>query len=174
MKRRSQSRMVAVILLLLIATSTACNGGANLDVTVQSDNQTISVLEENEQTFTSLLAGKDLEEIPYVQLGADVIVSSSGTFPRSVQVEDILLNLDGSPKFKEEMDIVVDHVYEGDEISFELKMHPAIFFSSNSEDYLPGRVVHGFRLTYEVDNQEVSYVFVLRTDAGSPESLLNK
>lgn len=170
MERRYTGTVVAAIFLLLLAVaSTACNHEvANLSVTARSGNQEIPVLEENEQSFAPLVSGKELEEIPYIQLGSDVTVTSSAPVPSEVQVENVLLNMDGSPKYRTDPRAVDDLVQQGGSISFKLHMHPDAFLSSNSEDYLPGKVLRGFRLTLELDGQEMSYLFVLRTDAGSP------
>lgn len=166
-KRYSVTLVVIIYFLLLAVSSTACNHGTDLDVTARSGNQDIPVLEENEQSFAPLVSSKEMEEIPYIQLGSDVTVTFGGPVPSAVQFEDVLLNMDGSPKYRTEPITDVNHVHQGSRISFKLYTHPGVFLSSDSEDYLPGRTLRGFRLAFELDSQEFSYLLVLRTDAES-------
>lgn len=169
MEKRYKGTLVVIIFSLLLAVaSTACNhDAANLDVNAQSGDQNIPVLEGNEQSFAPLVSGKELEEIPYIQLGSDVTVTFGGPVPSAVQVEDVLLNRDGSSKYTTGPRAVDDLVQQGSSISFKLYPHPDAFLSSDSEDYLPGRTLRGLRLTFQLDSQEFSYLLVLRTDAES-------
>ncbi|MDD4658004.1 MAG: hypothetical protein PHW26_03050 [Eubacteriales bacterium] len=168
MEKRYKGILAVIFFFLLIAVATACNHeGDNSDVTARSGNQDIPVLEENEHSFGPLVSGKELEEIPYIQLGSDVTITFGGPVLSAVQfdIEDILLNMDGSPKYRKGLSASIDLVHHGNTVSFKLPTNPNAFLSSNSEDYLPGRTLRGFRLTFERDHQAFSYLLVLRTDA---------
>ena len=165
-KRYKGTVVMTIFFLLFAAMSTACSHEAgNLSVTARSGNQDIPVLEEDEQSFAPLVTGKELEEIPYIQLGSDVTVTFDGPVPSTVQFEDVVLNMDGSPKYRKGSNTIVDLVHQGNTVSFKLPTNPDAFLSSNSEDYLPGRTLRGFHLTFELDGQALSYLLVLRTDA---------
>jgi hypothetical protein len=166
MAKRHKGVLTVVIFSLLIAIATGCNNdGESLSVKARSGKQEILVPKENEQSFASLLAGKELTDIPYIKLGSKVTTFGGQDLRRAeFNIEDILLAMDGRPKYKG-VNTSIDLKHRGNKVSFKLPVNPSAFLSSNSEDYLPGKTLRGFRLTYQLDNETYSSIFVLRTDA---------
>jgi hypothetical protein len=62
-------------------------------------------------------------------------------------------------------DITTPITFSNRKGTFELDMHPAVFLSSNSEDYLPGKTMRGFKLTCSWGDNQCEYGFIIRTDA---------
>jgi len=78
---------------------------------------------------------------------------------------DSVLNESGVIKYTTREDITIPFTFSNRKGAFMLEMNPAVFLSSNSEDYLPGKTMRGFRLTCSWGENQCEYGFITRTDA---------
>ena len=104
-------------------------------------------------------------DIPYIELGTTIEIEIKGIVPDRVELIDSVLNEDGDNKYTLREDITTPITFSNRKGTFELDMHPAVFLSSNSEDYLPGKTMRGFKLNCSWGDNQCEYGFIVRTDA---------
>lgn len=106
------------------------------------------------------------KELTRLELGTEITVEFQGKAPDSVTLRDELLNSDGSRKYDERVSKVLELAVVDGGVSFSLEPHFAVFLSSSLEDYEPGAVIRGLKLTCSWGENECEYAFAIRTDPG--------
>ncbi|MNV85249.1 hypothetical protein D3C71_1791850 [compost metagenome] len=101
-----------------------------------------------------------------MKLGESVQIQLDKGASAAYELTDVLLGEDGGYKYKMPNDKPIVIEFSSGSGSFVLKENMAAFLSSNTKDYEPGAIIHGFKLTEQGDGEKREYYFVLRTDAG--------
>ena len=115
---------------------------------------------DRECTFETIMK-EDLKiEIPYVELETIIEIEIKGRVPDTIELKDSVLDENGVIKSRLREDKTIPFTF-----SNELDINPAVFLSSNIEDYSPGRTTRGFRLTCSWGDNQCEYDFIIRTDA---------
>lgn len=179
-------KVASLILVLFITTCTlsACSSeekkegnhtpdieikAGNIDLmdTVKSKN--ITTFDKEDTSLFESIMNDAAATIPYIQIGETMTIHFSDTFPESYELYDYVLQKDGTMKYSwlatesvslESMDKVV---------SFQLKENLSSKFSSNSDDYEPGKLIRGFRLIGKWGEHLREYAFLIKSDATGSE-----
>ncbi|MCQ4088328.1 hypothetical protein [Saccharibacillus sp. JS10] len=133
---------------------------------VQDQDQTkISALkvEENDKTLFQRLISQKPSELPYVKSEEKISVALPDSSSSRYQVQDLILNEDGTSKFASSEPFPVTAEAKKGIVTFTVPMNPLTAYSSDSTDHEPGNIIRGFKLINEDDNK--TFAFVLRTDA---------
>ena len=114
---------------------------------------------------------EDGKEIPYVKLGTDLAIQfRNGSIPESIELEEMILNEDGSKKYDETYNRILASDNDKSELGICVDMFPTALLSSDSATYERGGVIRGFRMDCHWDNgSEAEYAWILRTDATKGE-----
>lgn len=120
---------------------------------------------DRENTFETIMKEESKIEIPYIKSGTIIEIKVKGRVPDTVELRDSVLNESGVIKYTTREDITIPFTFSNRKGAFMLEMNPAVFLSSNSEDYLPGKTIRGFRLTCSWGDNQCEYGFIIRTDA---------
>jgi len=111
-----------------------------------------------------------VEDLPYIKNGEEIIIFFNGAEPDSFTVTEFILNQNGSQKYNVEgMDYDLEFhagVYRPRHI-FAVKHNLVTSLSSNSNDYLPGNTIKGYRIAAVWGVHEGEYAFIIRGDASS-------
>lgn len=161
-------------LLLCAGLLSGCGGGKAPDISVRAGETELSwvmglnkwdgaVIDrmDNYEQFMNLYP-----ELVKVELGTEITVEFLGGSPDSVTLRDEVLSADGRRKYDEKVTKASELAVRDGAISFSLEPHFAVYLSSSTEDYEPGAVIRGFKLSCSWGENECEYAFVLRTDPG--------
>ncbi|MDX5474744.1 MAG: hypothetical protein LPK00_04325 [Bacillaceae bacterium] len=102
------------------------------------------------------------DELPYIALNETIHIEVSNLNGKELVIEDYILNKNGSFKYADGVVESYTIPLTNGKASFKLQTNGAEFFSSNSDDYLPGNTIRGFIVYSE---STTLFSFVLRTDA---------
>ncbi|WP_147348019.1 hypothetical protein [Clostridium sp. AM58-1XD] len=107
------------------------------------------------------------ESIPYAELGSTFqLLFDGGPAPDSIEIEDIILNENGSHKYNDSTINRGTLECTDKTAVFTLNQNSFALLSSDMSTYEKGGVIRGFRVICSWDNgSSAEYGFVLRTDA---------
>ncbi len=120
---------------------------------------------DRENTFETIMKEESKIEVPYIKLGTIIEIEIKGRVPDTVELRDYVLNESGVIKYTSREVIIIPFTFYNRKGAFMLEMNPAVFLSFNSEDYLPGKTMRGFRLICSWGGNQCEYGFIIRTDA---------
>lgn len=120
---------------------------------------------DRESTFDTIMNENSNIEIPYIELGTKIKIEIKGRVPDRIELTDSVLRENGTVKYSYREDQIIPFTFSNRKGTYDLDIHPAVFLSSNSEDYLPGKTMRGFRLTCSWGENKCEYGFIIRTDA---------
>ncbi|WP_046216122.1 hypothetical protein [Paenibacillus wulumuqiensis] len=162
----------------LLLMLTGCTPNHSPDLTAQQagrltiqteDNQRIPVEpispHQNKDSILGTILKQKNAAVPYVQLGEQIHIQFGGTTPSEAVITDSILQKNGQDTYsKSSQDMMKLAVNQGS-ISFKIPSNSDACLSSDFQSYQPGRILRGFRLSYDMHGQKQEYLFVIRTDA---------
>jgi len=120
---------------------------------------------EEENSFSSIMKNDSEFEILNIKLGTVIKIRFSRAIPDTYELKDYILNEKGDVKFSEQTVQTIPMNLNSKTGSFVLKENWAASLSSDSDDYKPGAVLRGFKLTCEWNENKYIYMFMVKTDA---------
>ena len=180
MKKRMGFCIFLLILIMVLVTACGNVSSENPpDITVTAGDQSIhyqigmnqwnGAVYDREESFTYI--AKTVEgDFQYIPLNETITIKFSKDMPDQYALYDYVLDKDGSVKYKNgfgaELKEEIDIRFSDKKASFTLLSNPAAMLSSNSEDYLPGETIRGFKLRCKWSNgNDCEYAFIISSDA---------
>ena len=121
--------------------------------------------EEIETRLKSAMEGKNLEDLPYVELNEKIIIETENFQTKEFEIFDYILTESGELRYDEKtVQTSVVPVNDG-KATITLSNNLASSLSSNSEDYLPGKTIRCFLIRTDIEDSSFAFAFILRTDA---------
>ncbi len=144
--------LVAVLTVGLAMSKSADDASVKAAVTADGKAQPITI--------------DSYENPPYVPLGSTIKLQINEDFPDTINVTDIIVRSDGSPKYDRRLDKEVEYAVSGNAISFAVENNWVTALSSNSEDYKKGNTYRWYYVQCGWRNgDEKEYAIYVRTDA---------
>lgn len=184
---KEKGRFISGISLLLILTVlflTACGGQSSEEpqkkqeprLKVTTGGQELKVIhygdrynetrEELDKRLKQAMEGKSVDEIPYIALDDEIVITAENFQTEEFSVTDYILREDGAIRYDERVaQTTVLSVTDG-AAAFDLSSNPASMLSSFSGDYEPGKSIRGFVVRADIDGAPFAFAFILRTDPG--------
>ncbi|MDR3072694.1 MAG: hypothetical protein LBU41_04300 [Clostridiales Family XIII bacterium] len=173
--KRAIATFFSVVLLFCFVLS-ACVQDSPPEMVVKSGSMDIPTsvglnkwnggVVDREDNFKVLMKEKTRTDLPYIKVGEIISIELDGTAPDSVILTDSVLNENGGNKYGDVTTEDIQITFKNRKAEFELKTNMASLLSSNSEDYLPGNLIRGFKMTCKWAENECEYAFIIRSDAG--------
>ncbi len=104
------------------------------------------------------------EELPYVSIGDEVVITLENFEAEEFKIYDDLLTQDGKFLYSEKSTQEFDLKVENGEVRFEIPGNFSVHLSSNSESYEPGHVIRAFTIRTEINKSDFAFAFVIRTN----------
>lgn len=182
MKSKKGLRNCGLLLLILVVLLLpACKGQATEEpqLKVTAGEQVLRVIyygdrynesrEEIDKRLRQVMEDTSVEELPYVPLDEDIIISAENFQTENFSISDYILKENGEIRYQEKVaQTSVIRVNDGT-AAYTLTSHSAVFLSSNSEDYEPGNVIRGIVVRADIEGASFAFAFILRTDVGKFE-----
>ena len=164
--------IVKITCLMVLLVLTACSIDSSEDEAsikilagnqeihaITYDGEDIQTIKEFEEIHHMELKNNSWDDLPYIPLNETIEINNLNV--TELVIEDYILNKNGNLKYAE--DVVESYTIpvSNGKASFKLQMNGAEFFSSNSDDYLPGNTIRGFIVH---SNSTPIFSFILRTD----------
>lgn len=158
---------VLLIFIFSVALSSCANNPEDQKIfSTINDHEITLMKQEKDISFSTLIGNQNLEDIPYVKIGTALTINFSESIPKTIQIEDMILNDDGTLKYAQSETLNVPFTINGNTVTFYLGVNSAAYLSSDSKDYLPGNCLRGIKLYCTWNDEMNEYLFILRTDAG--------
>lgn len=174
---------ILIFLILGVALLAACGGQTKTQepqLTVTAGDQELKVIyygdrhnetrDEINRRLRQAMEGVSLEEIPYVDLGEEITIKAENFKTEKFAISDYVLKDNGEIRYQEKTAQKSEIQVTDAAAAFDLNSHPAVFLSSYSGDYEPGKTIRGFVVRSDIDGASFAFAFILRTDAGNPEA----
>ena len=121
---------------------------------------------EYDRMDTFQILAQQKGEWPRIPLGTNITMKIEGAQPDAYRLIDYVITEDGEYKYHSDVEPEpIALSYDGEAYHFDLPENWTVGFSSNSEDYEPGRTIRGFRFECSWGENACEYAFILRTDA---------
>ena len=104
------------------------------------------------------------EQLPYVSIGDEVVITLENFEAEEFKIYDDLLAQDGTFLYSEKSTTEFDLNVENGEVRFTVPSNPWVHLSSNSESYEPGHVIRAFTIRTEINKSKFAFAFVIRTN----------
>ncbi len=169
------------LLILIVLLLPACKGQAieEPQLKVTAGEQELRVIyygdrydetrEEINKRLKQAMEDTSVEELPYVLLDEDIIISAENFQAAEFSATDYILKENGEIRYQEKTaQTSVIPVNDGT-AAYTLTSHPAAFLSSNSEDYEPGKSIRGILVRADIEGSSFAFAVILRTDTGKFE-----
>gem|GEM_PF-1623387 len=134
---------------------------------VAGKNKWNNAVYDREDTFVELMNRyRSVSNLPYVRNGENITITFDGAIPNNVTLTEYILREDGREKYNssgKEYEIRFSGMNRRS--SFVVEPNFATALSSNSNDYLPGNTIKGYRLVASWGANECEYGFIIRGDA---------
>jgi beta-lactamase regulating signal transducer with metallopeptidase domain len=163
---RKPTRLVIIAAVLLAVGLTAGLAVNRADAKSAPVQATISY---DGKSATIALGNSD--KIPYVELGSTISLNFKDGRPAAIIVIEIYANADGSRRYNEPTDRILDVALSGGNLAtFAVTENPAVGLSSNLDDYKSGNSFRWYRIICGEGSDAVEYGLWVRTD---PRFLMN-
>ena len=115
--------------------------------------------------FHRIMSQTSFDDLPYVGNGETITIQFAGDVPESYTLTEYILRDTGDMKYNiPGMECVISFDSDGFGAFF-VEPNFATGLSSNSEDYLPGNTIKGYRLVCRWGRNVCEYGFIIRSDA---------
>ncbi|MDQ2086992.1 hypothetical protein RBH29_11195 [Herbivorax sp. ANBcel31] len=120
----------------------------------------------NLTNFVELVKNKNIEELPYVDLGDSIeLVFDFMPEKDELVVYDRLLRKTGADKYAKDTMGAINISLVEKKGMLKIISNPAAMLSSHSEDYEKGKSIRGFSFSVKSEGKNYIYAFAIRTDA---------
>lgn len=107
---------------------------------------------------------KTWEELPYVYIGDEVVITLENFEAEAFKIYDDLLTQTGTFLYDEKSTRTFDIKVINGEVRFDIPGNTSVHLSSNSESYEPGHVIRAFTIRTEINKSDFAFAFVIRTN----------
>jgi hypothetical protein len=129
-------------------------------------NRLGNAITDREDNLTWLMKDQQSGDLVYLKNKEFITIKFDGKSPDTVKLTEHIIKADGTPKYTTENEgTVIDITFKNGKGSFIIQPNYATALSSNSNDYLPGNTIKGYRLLCNWGTDECEYAFVIRGDA---------
>jgi hypothetical protein len=117
---------------------------------------------DREDTFKTMMKEASGFEIPYFEIGTNVVIDFKKYPPEKFTVSDILLNKDGNKMYSSIRPISIPFKLKNGKYSFQINKNMETLLDSN---WVTNKTYsRGFRLTASWGKNECEYAFIVKTD----------
>jgi hypothetical protein len=163
-KKHTRAAIIVSVALILALGCIAVALGAGRVGNVDKVDYPVATISYNGQSTVVPLGNK--EQIPYVEPGSTISINFGDVRPSSISVTEVIARADGSRKYAEMTDKILDVELSGRSLAtFKVEQNIGDFLSSDSNDYLAGNAWRWYRIICNDDGRSVSeYSLWIRTD----------
>lgn len=165
MKNKKFILYIGIIILMVMFVG--CNSMKTVEnsaIKIISGNEKLNVFEDKD--FADVVNDADVNSLVYIKNGEEISITFENKVPEELVITEHILGTKGEYKYATET--------TGKNVEFDWNDRSAVFkvepnfttaLSSLLEDYLPGNVIKGYRLSIKDGETTKEYCFVIRGDA---------